>query len=365
MSFSSRNLSCSVIPNLSSQQNIAAYSSKEIFEVDHVDIPLQVPHSIRRKVIFALSSIATLGLVPLAAYGASKLIPTIILPALFAEEKRKIFCKELKQGYLRGYCHREFDLKTKDGTVVNGVVLLRDDHTKEAFVAKKAGDQKWIVRFNGNNEFYEDNLEGTKKFADSVEANILVFNYRGVGDSQRSPTKPEDLIMDGEACIQYLLSKGVKEENILIHGLSLGGGIGSQVASLHEKIALVNERSFSTLTTVASALTNSSLAKSLLLSFGWELDSVKAYEKIKAAKLVVYHKQDAVMPYLKASLYNALKEQFKEKNAGVKPLKVKLQRKFQRLTSDAHNYSLLKDEAYPQIQSFMKKFFNTKIDVQE
>ena len=89
-------------------------------------------------------------------------------------------------------------------------------------------------------------------------------------------------------------------------------------------------------------------------SLGWELDSVQGYEKIKASKLMVFHKEDAVMPYQKSSLYQVFKERIKMQNPAAvnkeefkgslkdrlenknKPLRVKLKRKHYEITPEAH-----------------------------
>ena len=227
-----------------------------------------------------------------------------------------------------------------------------------------------------------------------------MFNYRGVADSKGVPSTPEQLISDGEACIQYLLSKGIKEENILIHGTSLGGAIGIYVASLYEKIALINERSFGSLTAEAYAVIKKSnelalqekrldfpiaklfvqyglepLAPRLFFISGWEMNALAAYEKIKAQNLIIYHKQDAIIPYYDASLYRMLKESIKEKmdeaievvehegkavrrlKQEYKPSRVKMLRDFRGVSIDAHIYSLESDKAYPEIKKFIHRFF--------
>lgn len=258
------------------------------------------------------------------------------------------------------------------------MVLCQDEQILTDFKAETADKQKWILRFNGNNELYEEGLSDYKKYAFENDANISVFNYRGTGNSKKVPKRAEDLIADGEACVQYLLSKGVKEENILIHGLSLGGGVGTQVASLHEKIALINERSFSSLSKAAAALVNVSFVQSLLKKLGWELDSISAYDKIKAEKLIIFHKQDSIMPYSGSCLYKALKtrtmEQYPETAIQAvskgqmkkrlikqkKPLHIKLQTRFLKANSMAHNYPLKNDSAYPQVKSFIQEVFSNQ-----
>lgn len=352
-------------------------TAKEIFHVGPIKISQSANSSLLRKIIYGVSSIASIGLLPITQHCLSKLAAKMILPALTISTEEKQDNKETKEAFsklMSETCH-EFDLKLEDGAIINGMTVFKDGDTKKDFCAAEAKDQKWIIHFNGNMQFYENNLFDAQYHGRNHDANVLIFNYRGVGESKGSPLKADDLIADGEACVKYLLSKGVPEENILIQGFSLGGGVGIQVASLHEKIGLENGSSFSTLSQAASALLNSSFAGKILIALDWELDSVSAYEKIKASKWVFHHKQDAVISY-DVSLYKGLKEQIKKLNPHAviqtmhkgklkdrlkeefKPSCIKLMRKFPHKTSFAHNYDIKSDPAYPKIKKHVSDFFS-------
>lgn len=250
----------------------------------------------------------------------------------------------------------------------------------------------------GNAQFYEECLSMFQRFGKQQGANILLFNYKGVGDSEGEAVSPADWVADGEACVRYLLSKGVPENRMLIKGYSLGGAIGTCTAALHRDIALLNERSFGQLSKEAGAfvkeLVESSfeeidehcygllpkespalaadLVEALFQRIDWEINAAAAYEAITAPKLIVFHKQDAMMPYQISALYKAIKEAVKERypeavdyvlhkgrmksrlKPEFKPDRVKLLKDFGSVTSDAHTYSIQSDAAYPQIQEFIQ-----------
>ncbi len=117
-----------------------------------------------------------------------------------------------------------------------------------------AKGQKWIVYFNGNGYVWEHNYEALKQISKETGANVLSFNYRGVGRSGGAITSAQDLIEDGEAAVQYLLSQGVLPEDIVLHGHSLGGGVATAVVAKHQGMHLVNDRSFSSLSRVVAAI---------------------------------------------------------------------------------------------------------------
>lgn len=285
------------------------------FVAEDSKIPWQTKNTLRGKAIYLFASITSFGLVPLAAFCLKKLAPKLVLPALNYSDKTKQNEREKKDAYLTWHSliSQSFRLKTSDKAEIDGVLLFRDKNQKKEFQSgQNMQDQKWIVKFNGNAMLYEEKLSDDHQYGQNVGANVLEFNYRGVGESTGTPTKPEDLIRDGETCIQYLLSKGVKEENILIHGLSLGGGVGTQVAAMHDKISMISEKSFSSLSAVVKA-NFGRVAGALLRGLGWELDSVKVWHKIKN-KLIVVHKEDQLMQYKKASLYYLLKKKLMKKH---------------------------------------------------
>lgn len=315
-------------------------------------------------------------------HGLSKLVPKLILPALWGNTpEKKASVQRLKQAFQEAKPEKcqEFDLRIDKQNSINGMTLFLNPQEKQAFGDQTAKEQKWIIRFNGNNQWYEDWLNESLKFGKECQANVLVFNYRGVGESYGEVTKPEDLILDGEACVQYLLSKGVKEENILIYGQSLGGGVGTQVARIHDKVGMINDRSFGSLSKIVRAFTHSWLLAKLVTSLGWELDSAKAFAEMKNKKLIVFHKKDGVIPYHKASLYHVYKERIKAKNpdafekslhkgkvkkrlkAEFKPRRVKLQEYITKGAElEAHNYAIYSDKGFREVQQFAREFFQGK-----
>jgi fermentation-respiration switch protein FrsA (DUF1100 family) len=63
----------------------------------------------------------------------------------------------------------------------------------------------------------------------STGVNVFVFDYRGYGRSQGRPSE-EGTYLDAQAAYQWLRQKGFAGTNILVHGESLGGGVGAELA---------------------------------------------------------------------------------------------------------------------------------------
>jgi hypothetical protein len=337
-------------------------SQKEFFTFNHNDIS---PHlSLISKKSFFWNF-----------FGASAKIAKNLLPASSASEATKMEIKKKKIEFLQKESEKviEFDIKFENDLTINGMAIFLDSDHKRDFKDRKTQNQNWIIFFNDNESFYENQLINRQATGKDLDANALVFNYRGVGESRGVFSDINDLKLDAELCVRYLMSNGISEKNILFQGLALGAAVGMQLAALYEKIKITAIGCFSSLSKAASARVP--FSGQFLASFGWDLDCLDAYKKIKADKLIVFHKQDGVVPYHESSLYKALKEEIKHSNlyaaeqkmhkgiiksrlkAEYKPIKVKLRNPFDSITDAAHNYTLSSDLAYDEIKKIQKNFF--------
>ena len=69
-----------------------------------------------------------------------------------------------------------------------------------------------------------------------MNVNFLLLAWRGFSGNQGKPTE-QGLYKDAKGAIKWLNEKGIKNENIIIYGESLGTGIATEVAQ--NKILLV------------------------------------------------------------------------------------------------------------------------------
>jgi hypothetical protein len=159
--------------------------------------------------------------------------------------------------------------------------------------------RRFIIKFNGNGMQYTDALNNYAYDANKLKETVIAFNYRGVGNSKKTPGAFQDLVTDGIAQVQRLLDLGVTPKNITLDGLSLGGGVATMVAyhfhQLGKQIYLWNDRSFASLSKAAAGmlaptlpgladdLVNSSCESTLwsvMKSTGWDVDIANAYKAI-------------------------------------------------------------------------------------
>lgn len=83
--------------------------------------------------------------------------------------------------------------------------------------------------------------------------NVLLFDYRGYGASDGVAGAEADLYADGEAAVAFVASKGIRHEQIILYGQSLGTAVVADVASRGKFGAVVLESGFSSASSLASS----------------------------------------------------------------------------------------------------------------
>lgn len=156
----------------------------------------------------------------------------------------------------------ELRLSAEDGVEISAGKWINDD--------PQCDGSRWLLFACPNGQQWEQLLFILSHQARCLGANLLVFNYRGVGSSGGSARQASDLILDGEAAMDYLLQlaasngrhdqtpAGHRPRVVLLHGHSLGGAVclavclsrRARAAARGVALAVLNDRSFSALSAV-------------------------------------------------------------------------------------------------------------------
>lgn len=164
---------------------------------------------------------------------------------------------------------------------------------------------KWIVVFNGMGDLSDNHIEALEKLANDTNANVISFDYRGVGTSGGKAVCMDDLVEDGTMVLDYLKDVQVDPKNILLYGHSMGGGVAAKLhGESNHPGPLLSESSFSTFATAISKKKNRFVAFFVKL-FNWDLDATKFFESTKGKGIIV-NRRDPTVPYSEASLYKKL-----------------------------------------------------------
>jgi fermentation-respiration switch protein FrsA (DUF1100 family) len=105
-----------------------------------------------------------------------------------------------------------------------------------------------LIYFGGN---AEDVLYSAETASRLHARRMLVTNYRGYGGNPGKPSQ-DALYEDGLAVYEYVLSKGVRADQIVVVGRSLGSGIASMLAGAREVRAAILITPFDSLSLVAA-----------------------------------------------------------------------------------------------------------------
>ena len=104
-------------------------------------------------------------------------------------------------------------------------------------------DVTWLW-FHGNAGSISNRLDNLKRLHDELGVNVLIFDYRGYGASEGSPSE-EGLYLDAEAALSYLRSRSdVSRERIIYFGRSLGAGVAVELALRAPPYGLILESAF-------------------------------------------------------------------------------------------------------------------------
>ena len=98
--------------------------------------------------------------------------------------------------------------------------------------------------FHGNAGNISHRLGNLKEMHDELAVNIFIFDYRGYGQSQGTPSE-QGTYFDAKAALDSLRSReDVPMDQIVYYGRSLGGAIAVELATQETPYGLVLESSF-------------------------------------------------------------------------------------------------------------------------
>lgn len=141
-------------------------------------------------------------------------------------------------------------------------------------------------------------------FFHKLGCNVFIFDYRGYGLSQGSPSEG-GLYIDTKAAYDYLLSRSIPENQIIGFGESLGSAFIIDLAFRYKMRALIVEGSFSN----AKDMARSAYPYLPYWLFSLRLDSESKIKSIKITKLIIHSLNDEIVPYkLGRKLYDAAVE---------------------------------------------------------
>ena len=160
------------------------------------------------------------------------------------------------------------------------------------FHEKNLKDFKTLIYFHGNAGSLENRIHKLNHF-EGMNINFLIIAWRGFSGNKGTPSE-QGLYEDGKSAINWLIKKGVEEENLVVYGESLGTGVATQLAQNNNFAGIILETPFTSMVHAAKIF-YPYVPVNLILK-----DKFENYKKIKNINspiLVMHGEADQIVPF--------------------------------------------------------------------
>lgn len=176
------------------------------------------------------------------------------------------------------------ELRASDGVAVHALELGASD---------RSGKARTIVLFHGNGERMEWGADlGERLRARGL--NVVLAEYRGYGRSVGTEPTEEGLYRDAEAVLDALNGQGVKADQIVLWGTSLGTGVAAEMARRGRAAALVLSSPYTSIRAVGSHHAPIFPMRFVLPD---AFDTLSRAPLIHVPTLIIHGDKDEVIPY--------------------------------------------------------------------
>jgi uncharacterized protein len=191
-----------------------------------------------------------------------------------------------------GLPYEEVYFKTSDNKRLNGWLISSD---RTVFT---------VIFCHGNAGNIGHRLEKIAML-NKLGLNVFIFDYRGYGKSDGAPSE-SGLYKDVLAAYDFLVSdRGIKGDDIIVYGESLGGAVAIDLAAKASVKALIAEDTFTSVKDMAR------MAYPFMppFVFSTRFDSISKVKEIGCPKLIIHSLDDEIVPFsLGEKLFNAAHE---------------------------------------------------------
>lgn len=160
--------------------------------------------------------------------------------------------------------------RTKEGTFfkcfeaieIERVFIKSANHKIDSVILRNnskdtlPGKDTTIIMFQGRGEYYESRFRDMALICKNTGADVIGFNPKGYHSSTGRTKILQDIVDDGVSLLNFYLNKGLKPNDIIMIGNSLGGGVQEMVCNVLKKNNItgfkqINSNSFKNLASVS------------------------------------------------------------------------------------------------------------------
>jgi fermentation-respiration switch protein FrsA (DUF1100 family) len=201
----------------------------------------------------------------------------------------------LQQPGMIFFPYRQLDAVPSDwGYAYQDVSVITDDRVRlHGWYIPRPQAQRVVLFFHGNAGNISHRGDSIAIFH-RLGLNVFIFDYRGYGRSEGSPSEP-GLYRDAAAAWRYLTeTRGFDPGQIVLFGRSLGGAVAAQLAATQQPAALILE---STLSSARDFARSVFPLLSRLVVVRYDFDTVASLARVHCPVLVIHSPADEIMPF--------------------------------------------------------------------
>lgn len=163
---------------------------------------------------------------------------------------------------------------------------------KSWFLNKDLNSLKTLIIFHGNAGDLSNRIYKLNEL-NKLDINVLLISWRGFSGNVGSPTE-KNLYKDAGAAIKWLNKQGVKNNQIILYGESLGTGVAIEIGKKNVFNSIILESPFTSMEEAAKIYYPFLPIKILLKD---RFDSIDKVEKIKIPILIMHGEKDDIIPF--------------------------------------------------------------------
>lgn len=163
-----------------------------------------------------------------------------------------------------------------------------------AWLCEQPDTQAILLIMHGNAGNLSHRVDWLRRLRDAVPADLFIFDYRGYGRSDGSPTEA-GVYLDAQAAYAYVRDQlGRPAGQIFLHGRSLGGAIAVDLATQVPHAGLILESTFSS---------GQDMAKTMFgfipvyLFTSIQFDAAAKIAECGTPKLFIHGRRDSIVPF--------------------------------------------------------------------
>lgn len=212
-----------------------------------------------------------------AGYAVIVLLMYALQSQMVYHPQSKIFATPAEVGLQYG----DVRFHTEDGISLHGWLVPADSSTLT------------VLYFHGNAGNISGRLE-TIQLLHQLGLNVFIFDYRGYGKSEGTPTE-EGTYKDAAAAWRYLVDeRKVAESNIIVMGRSLGGAVAAWLAARHDPAAAIIESTFTSAADLGADIYPWLPVRWMLK---YEYRTLEYIKEIDAPVFMAHSRDDRVVPF--------------------------------------------------------------------